>query len=191
MGHAPNSQTRGVEMKKAMEMLDMLVIINPYPTASAVLPDRDDGIYLLPACTQFETYGSVTASNRSLQWRERIVTPSFESLPDQTIMSKFAHKFGWADRFFRNIAVAEDGEPNVEDTTREFNRGMWTIGYTGQSPERLRSHMKHMSHFDKTTLQAVGGPHDGEYFGLPWPNWGTPEMKHPGCLLYTSDAADE
>ncbi|MEE8332266.1 MAG: formate dehydrogenase subunit alpha, partial [Alphaproteobacteria bacterium] len=37
-----------------------------------------------------------------------------------------------------------------------------------------------MSTFDKTTLQAKGGPVDGEYYGLPWPCWGTPEMKHPG-----------
>ncbi|MDH3282196.1 MAG: molybdopterin-dependent oxidoreductase, partial [Gammaproteobacteria bacterium] len=59
-GHAVNSQTRGPEMKKAMEMLDMLVIIDPHPTHAAVLSDRKDGTYLLPASTQFETYGSVT-----------------------------------------------------------------------------------------------------------------------------------
>jgi formate dehydrogenase major subunit len=179
-GHAPNSQTRGVDQKKAMEKLDMLVVIDPYPTVSSVLPDRDDGIYLLPASTQFETYGSVTASNRSLQWREKVVEPLFESLPDHTIMSKFATKFGWADRFFRNIGVAEDGEPSIEDTTREFNRGMWTIGYTGQSPERMRAHMANQYTFNKTTLQAVGGEVDGEYYGLPWPCWGTAEMGHPG-----------
>jgi formate dehydrogenase major subunit len=72
-GHAPNSQTRGVEMKTAMEKLDTLVVIDPYPTATAVMHDRKDGVYLLPACTQFETYGSVTASNRSFQWREKDV----------------------------------------------------------------------------------------------------------------------
>jgi len=64
-GHAPNSQTRMVEMRKAMEMLDMLVVIDPFPTVSAVLHDRQDGCYLLPASTQFETRGSATASNRS------------------------------------------------------------------------------------------------------------------------------
>ena len=85
-GHAPNSQTRMTEMKTAMEMLDLMVVIDPYPTVSAVLSDRKDGVYLLPACTQFETYGSVTASNRSLQWREKVVEPLFESLPDHTIM---------------------------------------------------------------------------------------------------------
>ena len=93
-GHAPNSQTRGVEMKKAMEKLDTLVIVDPYPTASAVMHDRTDGVYLLPAATQFETYGSVTASNRSLQWRDRVIEPLFESLPDHTIMYKLAKKLG-------------------------------------------------------------------------------------------------
>jgi len=45
--------------------------------------------------------------------------------------------------------------------------------------------MAHQYTFDKTTLQAVGGPCDGEYYGLPWPSWGTPEMKHPGTpVLY-------
>ena len=178
-GHAPNSQTRLVEMKTAMEKLDMLVVIDPYPTVSAVLHDRTDGVYLLPASTQFETYGSVTASNRSIQWREKVVEPLFESLPDQVIMAKFAKKFGWADRFFRNIKVDGD-EPNVEDITLEINAGMWTIGYTGQSPERLKLHMANQHTFDKTTLQAVGGPADGEYYGMPWPCWGTAKMGHPG-----------
>ena len=39
-GHAPNSQTRLPEMRKAMGMLDLLVVIDPYPTMSAVLQDR-------------------------------------------------------------------------------------------------------------------------------------------------------
>ena len=194
-GHAPNSQTRMKEMKTAMEKLDLMVVIDPYPTVSAVLSDRTDGVYLLPATTQFETYGSLTASNRSLQWREKVIEPSFDSLPDHTIIYKFAKKFGFADRMFRKVKVEND-EPLIEDVTREFNGGMWTIGYTGQSPERIKAHMANQFLFDKTTLQAVGGELDGEYYGLPWPCWGTPEMGHPGtpllydtskpCLLYTS-----
>ncbi|MDH3714372.1 MAG: formate dehydrogenase subunit alpha [Gammaproteobacteria bacterium] len=183
-GHAPNSQTRGPEMKKAMEKVEIMVVIDPYPTHSAVLPDREDGIYLLPAATQFETYGSVTASNRSLQWRERVIEPVFESLPDQTIMYKLAKKLGFADEFTKRIGVTAD-EPNVEDTLRELNSGTWTIGYTGQSPERLKLHMENKHTFNTTTLKAEGGPADGEYYGLPWPCWGTPEMKHPGTpVLY-------
>ncbi len=178
-GHAPNSQTRLPEMRAAMKMLDLLVVIDPYPTMSAVLHDRQDGVYLLPAATQFETYGSVTASNRSLQWRDKVVDPIFESLPDHTIMYKFAKKFGFADQMFKNIKVTDD-EPLIEDITLEFNKGMWTIGYTGQSPDRLKAHMANQYTFDKTTLQARGGPVDGEYYGLPWPSWGTAEMGHPG-----------
>ncbi|MDJ0947565.1 MAG: formate dehydrogenase subunit alpha [Alphaproteobacteria bacterium] len=178
-GHAANSQTRGLDMKKAAEKLDILVVIDPYPTHIAVMSDRTDGTYLLPAATQFETYGSVTASNRSLQWRDRVVKPLFESKTDQEIMYLFAKKFGFDDQFFKNIKV-EGTEPVIEDITREFNRGMWTIGYTGQSPERLKAHMANQATFDRTTLKATGGPVDGEFYGLPWPCWGTAEMKHTG-----------
>lgn len=183
-GHAPNSQTRMLEMKEAMEKLDLLVVVDPFPTVSAVLHDRKDGAYLLPATTQFETSGSVTASNRSLQWREKVFDPLFDSKVDHEIMKLFADKFGFTDRMFRNIAIEGD-EPVIEDITREFNRGMWTIGYTGQSPERLKKHMQYQHHFDKTTLRAVGGPCDGDTYGMPWPCWGTPEMNHPGThVLY-------
>ena len=57
---------------------------------------------------------------------------------------------------------------------------MWTIGYTGQSPERLKLHMANQHTFDKVTLKANGGPCDGDYYGLPWPCWGTAAIKHPG-----------
>ena len=183
-GHAPNSQSRGLEMKTAMEKIDLMVIVDPYPSASAVMPDRKEGVYLLPAATQFETSGSATASNRSLQWREKVVEPLFESKPDHTIMYAFARKFGFEKEFCANIKVVKDktgwDEPVIEDVLREINRGTWTIGYTGQSPERLKLHMKNMHTFDVKTLKAAGGPCDGEYFGLPWPCYGNPEMKHPG-----------
>jgi formate dehydrogenase major subunit len=178
-GHAVNSQTRLPEMKKAMEKLDLMVVIDPVPTFASVIPDRKDGVYVLPASTQFETYGSVTASNRSLQWRDKVVEPVFESKPDHEIMYLFAKKLGFEKEMFKNIKV-ENNEPNIEDITREFNGGMWTIGYTGQSPERMKAHMANQSTFDKTTLLARGGPVSGDYYGLPWPCWGTAAMKHPG-----------
>ncbi len=183
-GHAVNSQTRLPEMKKAMEKLDLMVIVDPVPTFAAVIPDRKDGIYLLPSTTQFETYGSVTASNRSLQWRDRVFKPWFEAKVDHEIMYLFAKKLGFDKELFKHIEV-KNNEPVVEDITREYNRGMWTIGYTGQSPERLKLHMANQASFDPTTLQAKDGPCKGEYYGLPWPCWGTAEMKHPGTpILY-------
>ncbi len=178
-GHAPNSQTRGPDMKRAMEKLDLLVVVDPYPTVTAVMHDRTDGVYLLPAATQYETYGSVTASNRSLQWRDKVFEPLFEAKTDHEIMYLFARKFGFEKELFKRIEV-NGTQPLVEDITREFNRGMWSTGYTGQSPERLRLHMQHQATFDKTTLRANGGPCDGEFYGLPWPCWGTPEFGHPG-----------
>jgi len=187
-GHAPNSQTRGKEMVEAMKKLDVLVVIDPYPSATAAMAAmvRKDGVYLLPAATQLETSGSCTASNRSLQWRERVIRPLFESQTDHAIMYAFAKKFGWGPEFIKNYEMWKpDGdakweEPTPESVLKEVNRGMWTIGYTGQSPERLKLHMKNMQTFDVKTLRAKGGPCDGDYFGLPWPCYGTPEIKHPG-----------
>ena len=197
-GHAPNSQTRGLEMKKAMETVELMVIIDPYPTASAAMPDRKDGVYLLPAATQFECAGSCTASNRSIQWREKVIEPLFESRPDHAIMYDFAKRLGFGDQFVgkrdgkQNIAVVKVAagyeEPVVEDVLREINKGTWTIGYTGQSPERLKAHMRNMDAFDVRTLRCTkdvidketGYNMNGDYFGLPWPCYGTPEMKHPG-----------
>ena len=183
-GHAPNSQTRLPDMKEAMQKLDLLVVIDPYPTATAAMHGRQDGVYLLPATTQFETQGSVTASNRSIQWRERVIQPLFECKTDQEIMYLFAKKFGFANEFCKNIKVVHN-EPVIEDILREINRSCWTIGYTGCSPERLKLHMENKHTFDPTTLRAESGPCKGDYYGLPWPCWGTPEMKHPGTpILY-------
>ena len=184
-GHAVNSQTRQPEMKQAVEKLDMVVISDPYPTHLAVLSDRTDGVYLLPTATQFEQSGSCTASNRSLQWREKVIDPLYESKTDAQILYAFAQKFGFADQMFKHISVDGSGMPSPEDTLREINRGAWTIGYTGQSPERLKLHLENKHTFNTTTLKAEGGPCDGDTYGLPWPCWGTAEVKHPGShVLY-------
>jgi formate dehydrogenase major subunit len=183
-GHAPNSQTRLPDMKKAMQKLDMLVVVDPYPSMTASMHGRENGVYLLPAASQFETQGSVTASNRSIQWRERVIQPLFECKTDHEIMYLFAKKLGFADQLVKNIKVV-DNEPVIEDILREINRSCWTIGYTGCSPERLKLHMQNKHTFNPTTMRADDGPCKGDYYGLPWPCWGTPEMKHPGTpILY-------
>ncbi|HRQ48534.1 MAG TPA: formate dehydrogenase subunit alpha [Rhodocyclaceae bacterium] len=183
-GHGPNSQTRGPEMKRAFEKLDLLVVIDPYPTVSAVLHDRTDNTYLLPAATQYEQAGSVTASNRSLQWREQVIEPLYEHKADAEIAYLLATKLGFADEMFKNYEIVNN-MPTPESVLREVNRGTWSIGYTGQSPERLKAHMANQRHFDVVSLKAQGGPLDGETYCLPWPCYGTPELKHPGThVLY-------
>ncbi len=199
-GHAPNSQTRGLEMKRAMDKLDLLVVIDPYPSATAAMaampgkpedlnPNRT--VILLPAATQFETSGSCTASNRSIQWREKVIEPLWDSRSDHMIMYQLAQRLGFEKELVKNIKLQKVkgmDEPVPEDILREINKCVWTIGYTGQSPERLKAHMRHMHAFDIKTLKCKGTVVDketgydmtGDYFGLPWPCYGTPEMKHPG-----------
>ncbi|MEE8365619.1 MAG: formate dehydrogenase subunit alpha, partial [Gammaproteobacteria bacterium] len=62
-----------------------------------------------------------------------------------------------------------------------------------QSPERLKKHQENWGTFDYTTLKAEGGPADGDFYGLPWPSWGPPEMNHPGTpnLYDTSKSVAE
>jgi formate dehydrogenase major subunit len=178
----------------------LLVVIDPYPSASAAMANmKVDGqelnpkraVYLLPAATQFETSGSVTASNRSLQWREKVIEPLFESRTDHMIMYQLAEKLGFAKELVAKIKLVPGKggmmEPEPESMLEEINRGNWTIGYTGQSPMRLKAHMKNMHLFDVKTLRCLGGKDaasgydlTGDYFGLPWPCYGTPELKHPG-----------
>lgn len=198
-GHAPNSQSRGLEMKKAMDKLDLLVVIDPFPSATAAMAampaqggeaNANRAVYLLPACTQFETSGSCTASNRSIQWREKVIDPLWESRSDHMIMYQLAQKLGFDKELVKNYKMQKVkgmDEPVPEDILREINKCVWTIGYTGQSPERLKAHMRNMNVFDVKTLRAKGGTDketgyslDGDYFGLPWPCWGTADMKHPG-----------
>jgi formate dehydrogenase major subunit len=169
-GHASNSITRIPESMNGLRKLDLLVVVDPHPTtwaSLAVQAGRKDNLYLLPACTQFEARGSRVASNRSLQWGEQIVAPIFETKDDLEIMYRLASKLGFADKM--------------------FNRGSWSTGYCGQSPERLKLHMANQKDFDLVTMRALSGPAKGDYYGLPWPCWGSPEMKHPGTpLLYNT-----
>ena len=189
-GHASNSITRIPESLKGLQKLDLLVVTDPHPTtwaSLAVEAGRKDNMYLLPACTQFEASGSRVASNRSMQWGEQIVKPIFESKNDLEIVYLLAAKLGFADKMFKNIKV-ENNVPLAEDVLREMNRGSWSTGYCGQSPERIKLHMANQKDFDLVTMRAKDGPAKGDYYGLPWPCWGSPEVKHPGTpLLYNTN----
>jgi formate dehydrogenase major subunit len=186
-GHGGNTVTRMPEVVKGLEKIELLVVVDPHPTTWAVLSNRKDGTYLLPAASSYEVHGSRTASNRALQWGEQIVKPLFESKDDNEIMYLLAKKLGFADLMFKNIKV-ENNVPVAEDILREINRGGWSTGYCGQSPERLKLHMSNQKDFDMVTQKATTGPAAGDYYGLPWPCWGTPEFKHPGTpLLYNTN----
>ncbi len=153
MGHGGNTVTRIPEASAGVDKLDLLVVADPVPTTWAVMGNRKENTYLLPVATSYEVAGSRTASNRSIQWGEQIVKPIFESKDDNEIMYRLATKLGFADRMFKNIKV-ENNVPVAEDILREINRGGWSTGYCGQSPERLKLHMANQKDFDLVTLQG-------------------------------------
>ncbi len=103
-------------------------------------------------------------------------------------MYLLAKKLGFAELMFKNIKV-ENNLPVAEDILREINRGGWSTGYCGQSPERLKAHMKNQDKFDLVTLRAPANLPDigGDYYGLPWPCWGTarvPSSRNAYALQY-------
>src|SRR5258708_18233703 len=70
---------------------------------------------------------------------------------------------------------------------REINNGAGTNRYPGKNPERLQAHMRNQHLFDVKTLRAKGGKDaktgydlTGDYYGLPWPCYGSAAIKHPG-----------
>ncbi len=188
-GHGGNTVTRIPQAVEGMKKLDLLVVADPHPTTFAALNARQDNTYLLPIATSLEMEGSRTASNRSLQWGEKIVDPVFESKDDYQVMYLLAEKYGFAEGLFKHIKV-DNKSPQADDILREINRGGWSTGYCGQSPERLKAHMRNQSKFDLVTLRAPKDTPEvgGDYYGLPWPCWGKPEIRHPGThILYNTN----
>ncbi len=178
-GHAAHLTSRLPDMAMALEQLDLLVNIAPYPSMAMIMATRQNGAYLLPSTTQYETEGTVTNTHRAVQWRDRVVAPMYDSKTDQAIIHLLARRLGLAEDMFRHIGLP-GGEPSVEDISREANSGLVQIGYSGHSPERIKLHMRRGASFDRRTLRADGGLADGDYYGLPWPCWGQPELGHPG-----------
>jgi formate dehydrogenase major subunit len=174
-GCGSNSNSQYNKVKEAYDKLDLLVIVDPFPTMAAVACETDN-VYILPAASQYETSGSVTSTSRQIQWRHKVVDPVHNSKDDYQIMEMLVKKLGFADEFYKNIKQVP------EDITLELGKGSLTIGYNGQTPDRIKKHMANWHTFDIDDLQAKGGPCDGEYYGMPWPCW---TDEHPGTpILY-------
>ncbi len=174
-GCGSNNNSMYDRVVKAYNMLDLVVVIDPFPTMVAATCTTDN-VYLLPSSSQYETSGSVTSTSRQIQWRDKVVDCVHNSKDDYQIMEMLVKKLGFADKFYKNIKTVP------EDITLELGRGSLTIGYNGQTPERIKKHMANWHTFDIDTLQANGGPCDGDYYGMPWPCWTT---EHPGTpILY-------
>ncbi|MBN2760471.1 MAG: molybdopterin-dependent oxidoreductase, partial [Rhodobacteraceae bacterium] len=106
-GHGGNTVPRMQDAQRGMDGLDLLVVADPHPTTFAALHSRTDNTYLLPICTQFECSGSRTASNRSVQWGEKVVEPIFESDTDYAVMYGLAERLGFADEMFKPYELVQ------------------------------------------------------------------------------------
>jgi formate dehydrogenase major subunit len=186
-GHSANSITEMDKMKKAMEALDLLVVVDVFPSVAGTLADADaENVLLLPAASQYEHYRSVTNSHRSVQWSEPVAPPAHNSKPDLQIMQELAARFGFGEHFdWGTGQELYNGKSSYEDVLREVNLGARTIGYQ-QSPERLQQHNEYDWAFSTETLRAdsEGTPVSGEYWALPWPCWGD---GHPGTPIIWRD----
>ncbi len=192
MGNALTTTEQTAKVKQALDKLDLLVIVDPFAQEGAVITDKKDNLFLLPAATQFENSGSVTATNRSAQWRNEVVKPMYESKTDHDIMFELAKRLGFYDEFTKAMLLDVDKKTLTlkkvknkfkfpEDATDEIARIIKTIGLTGWKAERLKKHNKYWEYFDPITLKGIG-PVKDEYYGLPWPCW---TENHPGSpILY-------
>ncbi len=67
----------------ALASLKLLVVVDLWETETATFAD-----VLLPGAFQYEKYGSITNSNRWVQWQDRVVPPAGDAKPDLWIMLK-------------------------------------------------------------------------------------------------------
>ncbi|MCI5190421.1 MAG: formate dehydrogenase, partial [Candidatus Electrothrix sp. AS4_5] len=146
-GNSITSMTQTAKIQEAMNKLDLMVVADPFVNEAAVITEKKDDIYLLPVATQFETEGSVTATNRSSQWRSKVIEPLYESRTDQDIMFTFAEQFGFYDEFTRAMKMGlkdhvltqvKDKFSWPDDAASELARTLKTIGCGGWTAERLR-----------------------------------------------------
>ena len=172
MGNGITSTAQTKKVKEALDNLDLAVFCDPFVNEGAILTDKQNDVYILPAATQFETAGSVTATNRSSQWRDKVVEPMYESKTDQDIMFELAKRLGFYDQLTAGMKIKENKKDFTwpEDATDEIARIIKTIGLTGWTSARLKKHQENWHMFDEVSLRGYGEM-TGEYYGLPWPCW--------------------
>ncbi len=172
MGNGVTSIAQQAKVKEGLDNLELIVLCDPFVNEAAILTDKQDDVFILPAATQFETAGSVTATNRSAQWRNKVVEPMYESKTDQDIMFEMAKRLGFYDELTRGMKIREDKKEFSwpEDATDEIARIIKTIGLTGWTSKRLKEHSENWHMFDQVSGRGYGKM-KGEYYGLPWPCW--------------------
>ena len=178
IGNGITSTAQQAKVQEGLDGLELLVLMDPFVNDAGVVTNKKDDVYLLPAATQYETSGTVVATNRSGQWRSQVCKPLYESMPDHEVLFELAKRIGFYDELTRTIRDADGKIEWPEAATREIANIVKSIGLTGWTPERLKRHQENWDKFDEKTLMGKEGTDvAGEYYGLPWPCW---TEKHPG-----------
>ena len=186
IGNGITSTAQQAKVQEGLDALELLVCVDPFVNDAAVITNKKDNVYIIPASTQYETSGTVVATNRSGQWRSQVCKPLYESIPDHELLFELAKRIGFYDELTRTIRDADGKIEWPEAATHEIANIIKTIGMTGWTPERLKRHQENWDKFDEvTSLGKPGTPVEGEYYGLPWPCW---TENHPGSpILYDTN----
>jgi formate dehydrogenase major subunit len=105
------------------------------------------------------------------------------------IMYQLAQKLGFGKELVKNYKMQKVKGQDEPETESSCVRSTARLDHRLHGPEPRAAEGPHAQHacLRRQVLRAKGGIDketgyklDGEYFGLPWPCWGTPEMKHPG-----------
>jgi len=110
-------------VQEALEKTDFLVVQDIFLTETAQLAD-----VVLPAACWAERSGSLTTTERRVQWQHQVIGPLGEVKADWEIIITIAHNMG-LEKFFPY--------QSPEDILREINRTV--PAYAGITPERIKN----------------------------------------------------
>ena len=150
--------------------------------------ERKNDTYLLPICTSFEMHGlahrveplaAVGRADRQADLRVEGRLRGHVSAGEEARLRRPDVQ----EHQGREQRAGRRGHPARDQPRRLVDRLLRPVAGAAQGahgePEGLRS-----GH----AAGRATGPAKGDYYGLPWPCWGTPELKHPGThTLYNTN----
>ncbi len=192
-GHGANTVPRQPDVKKGLEALELLVIADPHPTnfvslgrpeeQHLPLPDRHaDGMLGLAHGLQPLDPVGREGGRADL----RVGT-------DYWVIYKLAQKLGFGQEMFKNIAMtkassATSRSPNPCCARSTAAAGRPATRASLRSDEGAHAQPAAFRHRHAQGQARRAGWVKGDYYGLPWPCWGTPEFRHPGtAILYNTN----
>ncbi|WP_297478036.1 formate dehydrogenase subunit alpha, partial [Thermococcus sp.] len=130
MGENPViSEANSRNVLRALRKLDFLVVQDIFPTETTRLAD-----IILPATSMLENEGSLTNTERRVQWSFKAMEPPGEARPDWWIVSEIGKAVGFTGSGARGFNY-----DSPEEILREINAIV--PQYRGITPERLKKNL--------------------------------------------------